>query len=116
MVGDQDLSGYVTYRIYIKTQNSDDFVSSVSGDNEFPIRIISSGDFVQSPFGGLLGSDQNPALFGFFPAAQYDSYVTIGLTEGAGPGEGVINTIEDAGNPWGFNFEAGQDLLIDDAI
>ncbi|MDB4493834.1 hypothetical protein N9233_01430, partial [Flavobacteriales bacterium] len=116
MVGDQDLSGYVTYRIYIKTQNSDDFVSSVSGDNEFPTRIISSGDFVQSPFGGLLGSDQNPALFGFFPAAQYDSYVTIGLTEGAGPGEGVINTIEDAGNPWGFNFEAGQDLLIDDAI
>ena len=33
MVGDLDLTGYVTYRIYIKTQNSDDFVSSVSGDN-----------------------------------------------------------------------------------
>jgi hypothetical protein len=116
MVGDQDLTGYVTYRIYIKTQNNDDFVSSVSGDNEFPTRIMTSGSFLQSPFGGLLGSDQNPSLFGFFPAAEYDSYVTIGLTEGAGPGEGVINTIEDTGNPWGFNFEAGQDLLIDDAI
>jgi hypothetical protein len=116
MVGDLDLTGYVTYRIYIKTQNSDDFVSSVSGDNEFPTRIMSSGSFLQSPFGGLLGTDQNPSLFAFFPAAEYDSYVTIGLTEGAGPGEGVINTIEDAANPWGFNFEAGQDLLIDDAI
>ena len=116
MVGDQDLTGYVTYRIYIKTQNSDDFVSSVSGDNEFPTRIMSTGSFLQSPFGGLLGSDQNPSLFAFFPAAEYDSFVTIGLTEGAGPGEGAINTIEDEENPWGFNFEAGQDLLIDDAI
>ena len=116
MVGDQDLTGYVTYRIYIKTQNSDDFVSSVSGDNEFPTRIMSTGSFLQSPFGGLLGSDQNPSLFAFFPAAEYDSFVTIGLTEGAGPGEGTINTIEDDENPWGFNFEAGQDLLIDDAI
>ena len=116
MVGDQDLTGYVTYRIYIKTQNSDDFVSSVSGDNEFPTRIMSTGSFLQSPFGGLLGSDQNPSLFAFFPAAEYDSFVTIGLTEGAGPGEGTINTIEDEENPWGFNFEAGQDLLIDDAI
>ena len=27
-----------------------------------------------------------------------------------------INTIESAVNPWGANFEGGQDLLIDDAI
>ena len=53
-----DLDGYVTYRVYIKTQNSDDFISSVTGDSEFPTRIQSSGDFYQSAFGGLLGSDQ----------------------------------------------------------
>ena len=111
-----DLDGFVTYRIYIKTQNADDFISSVSGDSEFPTRIMSSGSFFQSSFGGLLGSDQNPALFGFFPTAAYDSYVTIGLTETAAAGEGNINVIESAGNPWGNNFENGQDLLIDDAI
>ena len=111
-----DLDGYVTYRVYIKTQNSDDFISSVTGDSEFPTRIQSSGDFYQSAFGGLLGSDQNPALFAFFPEAAYDSYVTIGLIEEAGAGEGNINTIESAVNPWGANFENGQDLLIDDAI
>ena len=111
-----DLDGYVTYRVYIKTQNSDDFISSVTGDSEFPTRIQSSGDFYQSAFGGLLGSDQNPALFAFFPEAAYDSYVTIGLTEEAAAGEGNINTIESAVNPWGSNFENGQDLLIDDAI
>ena len=111
-----DLDGYVTYRVYIKTQNSDDFISSVTGDSEFPTRIQSSGDFYQSAFGGLLGSDQNPALFAFFPEAAYDSYVTIGLTEEAAAGEGNINTIESAVNPWGSNFEAGGDLTIDDAI
>ena len=65
-----DLDGYVTYRVYIKTQNSDDFISSVTGDSEFPTRIQSSGDFYQSAFGGLLGSDQNPALFAFFPEGR----------------------------------------------
>ena len=111
-----ELDGFVTYRIYIKTQNADDFISSVSGDSDFPTRIMSSGSFFQSSFGGLLGSDQNPALFGFFPTAAYDSYVTIGLTESAAGGEGNINVIESVGNPWGNNFENGQDLLIDDAI
>ena len=111
-----DLDGYVTYRIYIKTQNGDDFVSSVTGDAEFPTRIQSTGDFFQSEFGGLLGSDQAPALFGFFPEAAYDSYVTIGLTEAAAAGEGNINTIASALNPWGDTFEAGGDLAIDDAI
>ena len=111
-----DLDGFVTYRIYIKTQNGDDFISSVTGDAEFPTRIQSSGDFYQSAFGGLLGSDQNPSLFAFFPEAAYDSYITIGLTEAAGAGEGNVNTIESALNPWGDAFENGQDLLIDDAI
>ena len=59
---------------------------------------------------------KTPALFAFFPEAAYDSYVTIGLTEEAAAGEGNINTIESAINPWGSNFENGQDLLIDDAI
>jgi len=113
---DGELDGFITYRIYIKTQNNDDFISSVTGDSEFPTRIQSTGEFYQSAFGGLLGSDQNPALFGFFPEAAYDSYTTIGLTEAAGTGEGNINTIESALNPWGENFESGQNLLIDDAI
>ena len=111
-----ELDGFVTYRIYIKTQSPDDFISSVSGDAESPTRIISSGSFFQSSFGGLLGSDQNPALWAFFPTAEYDSFVTVGLTQSPAAGEGTINVIESAGNTWGDNFENGQDLLIDDAI
>ena len=52
-----DLDGYVTYRVYIKTQNSDDFIER-NGDSEFPTRIQSSGDFYQVRSVDL-GSDQN---------------------------------------------------------
>ena len=90
------LEGQVTYRIYARCENPTDFVTSVSGDSEFPTRIQSTEPFFQSPFGGLVGSDQSPALFGFFPSAAYDSYVTIGLTESPGAGEGSINTVESS--------------------
>ena len=116
MVGDDNLEGHVTYRIYARCENPTDFVSSVSGDAIFPTRIQSTQPFFQSPFGGLLGSDQTPSLFGFFPSSEFDSYVTIGLSESAGAGEGAINAIESGGNAWGANFEAGSDLLIDDSV
>ncbi|MDA0913236.1 MAG: hypothetical protein O3B11_05350, partial [Bacteroidetes bacterium] len=117
-VGDDNLDGYTTYRIYALCANTDDFVSSVSGDSEFPTRIQSTGDFYQSPFGGLTGGDQNPALFAFFPSALYDSYVSIGLTQSpvSTNGEGDINVVETPVNPWGANFESGSDLLIDDDL
>ena len=113
--GLEELEGYATYRIYAECENPDDKVIAAFGDNESPLFISTEGDFYHSPFGGLIGDDQNPALFAFFPTAAYDSYITIGLTEGAGAGEGDINFIESYGNPWGANFEDGQDLLINDA-
>ena len=112
--GLEDLEGYTTYRFYAECENSDDKVIAAFGDNESPLFISTEGDFYNSPFGGLIGAEQNPALFAFFLAAAYDSYVTIGLTEAPGAGEYYINTIESAINPWGGNFESGQDLLIDD--
>jgi hypothetical protein len=115
-VGDDNLEGYVTYKIYARCENPTDFVSSVSGDAAFPTRIQSTEPFYQSPFGGLLGNNQNPALFGFFPSAVYDSFVTIGLTESAAEGEGAVNYVESELNSWGLNFEGGSDLLIDDAV
>ena len=71
LVGTEDLTGYTTYRIYALCENADDFVSSVSGDSEFPTRIQSSTSFFQSSFGGLTGSEQNSSLFAFFPSAAF---------------------------------------------
>ena len=116
IVGDDNLEGQVTYRIYARCENPTDFVTSVSGDSEFPTRIQSTEPFFQSPFGGLLSNDQTPSLFGFFPSAEFDSFLTIGLTESASSGEGNINVSGATGNPWGSNFESGSDLIIDDAV
>ena len=116
MVGTDDLTGYTTFRIYALCPNEDDFISSVSGDSEFPTAFSSSGDVFQSPFGGALGSDQAPLLFAFMPSAEFDSFITIGLTESAASGEGIINTLGSDENPWVNNFESNGHITIDDEI
>ncbi|MDE0979193.1 MAG: hypothetical protein OSA78_04300, partial [Flavobacteriales bacterium] len=115
-IGLEDLTGFTTYRIYALCENVDDFVSSVTGDTAFPTVIESDGDVFQSPFGGALGSDITSSLFGFFPSLQFDSFVTIGLTESATGEEGYINTISSAANPWPLNFENTGALSIEDEI
>ena len=114
--GLEDLAGYTTYKVYVLCENPDDFVSSVSGDDEFPTFASSSAPFYQSQFGGALGSNLQVGLFGFFPNEAFDSYVTIGLEGPAGSGEGAINSIDSPGNPWADNFEEQGVLAIDDAI
>ena len=78
MIGSDDLTGYTTYRIYALCENVDDLLPAFRGDSEFPTRIQSTTSFYQSGFGGLTGST-NAALFGFFPSAAFDLYITIGL-------------------------------------
>lgn len=117
MVGDVDLTGFSTYRLYALCQNADDFVSGVFGDDNAPTIITSSTDFFQSPFGDGLATGINPALMSFFPSIAYDSWVTIGVEQqtDAAAGEGPINVIAGPSNPWLTNFENGSNLIIDDA-
>ena len=39
MVGSMDLAGYTTYRIYVDTEQSTDFVSAVFGDQGTPLEL-----------------------------------------------------------------------------
>ena len=39
MVGDTDLTGFTTYRVYIHLQNQYDFVSAIYGDEELIIQF-----------------------------------------------------------------------------
>jgi len=113
--GASGLSGYSTYRVYALCENPGDFVSSVIGDAAFPTRVLTSGTFYQSPFGGLTNASQNPALIAVIPALGFDSYVTIGMTAPASGAENPINVLP-ASPAWGASFEAGNDLVIEDAI
>ena len=57
-----------------------------------------------------------PDIYQVFPELEYDSWVTIGLEEGAGPGETDPTTIQSTEFSWINQFESGGELQIDDEI
>ena len=112
------VAGMTTYRLYATMVNPTDVLSSVVGEDGLETYINTSTSFYQDPFGGALGQLINPILFGIQPALEYDSYVTIGLTEAAdvAAGEIDITAVESAGSNWIAPFEAGGNLAIDGAF
>ena len=109
-------AGMTTYRMYVNTPTSNDILSAIFGDDERPLIVSTTTSFYQDPAGGVLGSDVQPDLFGFFPTLAFDSWVTIGLDGEAGPGEEPPSTIGQQNNAWESNFEDGLDLLMQDDI
>jgi hypothetical protein len=71
-------AGMTTYRIYANLTNANDFVSAITGDYAHPLNISSTGTIHQNANGGNFATSINQALFAFFPALQYDSWLTIG--------------------------------------
>lgn len=107
--------GTTTYRLYVTMVNPTDVLSSVVGENGLETYINTTTSFYQDPFGGALGQATNPFLFSFQPALQYDSYVTIGLTQAPNPaaGEIEVTAVESSGANWIAPFEAGGNIAID---
>ena len=117
------LAGMTTYRYYVKCANPADFVSSVTGDVTNPVTVSTTTGFYQDELGGVTPNAITPFLFGSFPDLQYDSWVTIGLSEApdAGIGEAAISTVQGSENPWATNFEPGfgalgGSIVIDDNV
>lgn len=116
-VGESDLTGFTTYRIYALCENESDFVSAVAGDEDFETKIYSTTSFFQHPVGSVLAESSNPLVFPFMPDAEFDSWVTIGLDGPASSGaeESGISILE--GNvPWVEPFEAGGSLIMNDDL
>ena len=111
-----ELQGQTTYRLYITTPHTDDFLSAVFGDENDPLHITSTTSFYQNVLGSVLGSNMNPLFYSAFPELEYDSWVTIGLDEGAGVGEANPQLIESTNVSWVTPFEAGGNLYIDDSV
>ena len=110
--------GTTTYRLYATMVNPTDVLSSVVGEAGFETNINTSTTFYQDPFGGALGQVVNPILFSIQPALEYDSYVTIGLAQGADPaaGEIEVTAVESDGANWVGPFEDGGDINIGGAF
>ena len=122
-LGATDLTGYSTTRVYATTVNSDDFVSSVSGDAINPTYINSTAPFYHAALGAGVPNGINSLLFPVYPDLAYDSWVTIGLSgsPNALAGEANVSTVQSTTNPWFTNFDPGGGLpggniAIDDAI
>ena len=112
-----DLAGQTTYRLYVTTPNTDDFLSAVYGqDVEGPLNLSTTTSFYQHTSGDVLGSSMEPTFYEFFPELEYDSWVTIGLDQGAEAGESIPSIIESPNFSWVSQFEAGGNLEINDAV
>ena len=103
------LDGMTTYRVYAVLTNETDEVSAVYGDAASPLSLTSVEGFYQSDFGASTGWNINPAFFGFSAEAEYDSWITLGVsnvTEVTGQPNSI--GIDDAVDA----FEAGGDFVV----
>ena len=119
MVGTTDLTGYSTYRLYVKFSHPDDFLSAVAGDaGNGPVIIEGGNNFYQDPLGGATPEPNNPLLYAGFPSLEFDSYITIGIDGPSQnfPGSTEVSIVADEDQPWGATFEQGNDLIIDSPI
>lgn len=105
---DVNLDGYTTYRLYATCASPGDFLSSVYGVQAELTYIWAEGGIWQSAFGSAVVDGCNPNFFDIAPTLEYDSFVTIGREVSTDPGP--FYTIQDPGNLWIPDFEAGIDL------
>ena len=110
--GITDLTGYSTTHILCQMVNSDDFLSSVSGDATNPTYIgyLRMRTFINAVLGGATPNGINSLLFPVYPDLAYDSWVTIGL-EGAPnalAGEANVSTVQSDINPWSTGVRSGR--------
>ena len=118
MMGDVDLTGYNTYRVYVKFASDQDYLTAVYGDADFPTRIKGGNNFFNAVLGGKDNSQYNPLLFAVYPDLVYDSFVTVGMTAPADAdnGESPIYTIGDPDADWVPLFEPGAGATGSDII
>ena len=114
-VGNSDLTGMTTYRLYAQLTDSLDFVGAVYGSSEEPINLSTTTSFFQHPAGGSFGTDLNGFFLNILPDLNYDSWLTIGLDLApSGVNEEGISSIgiiaEQAA------FEAGENFVLDSEV
>jgi hypothetical protein len=101
--------GQTTYRLYIKMQNSTDFLSSLYGNNTAPWTLnTSTNAFYNDQFAtGATAGGVNLAFTAFFPTLAADSWVTIGIASAPSGSQVDPSTIEDSTQPWKSKFTSG---------
>ena len=107
-----ELAGHTTYHVYAEVSSNTDFISAVFGGADSPLMLGTTGSFFQESSAGNFGQDANPLLFAFVPAAEYDSWVTIGIGSSS-EGNAVNSTAATLADAFA-SFNAGQGFTVDD--
>ena len=104
-----DFSGYQTYKIYVETMNSDDFVHRVYGDAAHNASFSAPSGIYNNNYCLGATSGQAPSadfFYGGYNSHTFDSWVGIGLTSFPNTvgGEVDVTVQESAGLSWSDNF------------
>jgi hypothetical protein len=100
--------GFDTYRVYANLSDPGAQIVAVYGLQDTVLSVTTTGSFYQDVLGGPLSTTVNPLLFGAFPSLEYDSWMTIGSDDNTG-------SVDQIGIDF-IPFEAGGDLVIDNAV
>jgi hypothetical protein len=107
-----DIEGMTTYRVYAVVTNESDEISAVYGDAAIPLSLISTEGFYQTSLGSNLGWNINSAFYSLFPEVEFDSWVTMGVSNSSEV-TGQPNTV---GMDEPFTaFDAGGDMIVNSA-
>ena len=112
-----ELAGMTTYRLYVYTQNADDFVVSCSGDDENPLYLASTSEpawFQHELATTALATDVNPVFFASFPEFAYDSWLTIGAEDNTASVD-VIDLADPEYDAFAI-FESGQNVAVETMV
>jgi hypothetical protein len=90
-----------TFRIYATVTNATDRVNGITGEDENPLTLQVSGSGVWNhPAAGVTSDNLDCDIFNLFPAAEFDSYLTIGLSCNSDGSAYTIYTAEDPAYTW----------------
>ena len=112
-----ELAGMTTYRLYLYTANTDDFLVSCSGDDENPLYLTSTSEpawFQHELATTAFATDINPAFFSTFPEFAFDSWLTIGAEDNTAALD-VID-LPDPNYDAFAAFEAGENVAVTSQI
>jgi hypothetical protein len=104
--GDPALAGHTTYQMVVELPQTASTVYTIYGTEDATASVPGAYQ-APTPFGANTGG-VTPQFFGFLPLAQYDSWLTVGLTEGDSAG-----ALSSIGIDWA-SWQPGSTLRITD--
>lgn len=112
-----ELAGMTTWRMYVNTLNSTDFISSCYGAEDSPMIIESTstpGWYNHAEISEVFATAINPVFFSTFPELEYDSWLTIGVASALDGYD--VTSIADPFYDAFAAFEAGENIISNTQI